>query len=113
MDSEGILEKIDALYDAGRDMVEREQVHGIATEYEFDTCRFDEWRRKVNDALYAVGGCNDLYYQRFSKEVVEPHIRSLEKGLRILSAVRDDVAASIRRGRGPKEEHGRPSVGYH
>lgn len=114
MDSEHILDKIDALYDSGRDMVEREQVHGMATEYEFDACRFDQWRRRVNDLLYSVGGCEDIYYQRFSKEVVEPHVRSLEKGLRILSAVRDDLAGSIAGRTHPeKKEHGRPSVSFH
>jgi hypothetical protein len=114
MSSESTLEKIDALYDAGRDMAERGQVHGIAVESQFDDCRFDRWRRQVNDLLYSVGGCDNLYYQRFSKEVVEPSVRSLEKGLRILAAVRDEMSVSIQAQRvGEKKEHGRLSVSFH
>ncbi len=109
-----IVEKIDALYDAGRDMAERGQIHGIAVESQFDGCRFDRWRRQVNDLLYSAGGCEDLYYQRFSKEVVEPSVKSLEKGLRILAALRDEMAVSIQAQRaGEKKEHGRLSVSYH
>jgi hypothetical protein len=101
----------------GRDFVERSQIHGVAVEFAFDVCRFDQWRCRVNDLLYTVGGCDDIYYQRFSKEVTFPHVRDLEKGLRILNAVRDDV----RRGMA-KETTGRPcpetgcaglSVSYH
>jgi hypothetical protein len=114
MSSEPILEKIDALYDGGRDMAERGQVHGIAVASQFDECRFDRWRRQANDLLYSVGGCDDLYYQRFSKEVVEANVRSLEKGLRILAALRDETAVSLRAQRaGSKKEHGRLSVSYH
>lgn len=114
MDFEPIVEKIDALYDAGRDMAEREQIHGIATESQFDICRFDQWRRQVNDLLHSVGGCEDIYYQRFSKEVLEPRMKDLEQGLRILAALRDDLAGSLAaRVPGAKKEHGRPSVGYH
>jgi hypothetical protein len=114
MYSEPMLEKIDALYDAGRDMAERSQLHGIAVESQFDECRFDRWRRRVNDLLYTVGGCDDIYYQRFSKEVVEPNVRSLEKGLRILAALRDDLAAPLRAKQAAGEkERGRPSVSYH
>ena len=112
-----MLEKIDALSDRGRDFVESERIHGSAAEFQFDQCKFDEWRRKVNDQLFALGGCDDLYYQRFSKEVTEPHIKDLEEGLRILSAVRDDVSRAILRettGK-PCPETGctRPSVGFH
>jgi hypothetical protein len=108
-----ILEKIDALYDMGRDFVERAQIHGAAVEYEFDDCAFDRWRRKVNDLLYTLGGCEDLYYQRFSKEVISPRIKELEEGLRILSAVRDEVASSHAGMQGRREEVGRLSVSYH
>jgi hypothetical protein len=90
-----ILAQIDALHDMGRDFVERSQIHGVAVEFVFDVCRFDQWRRRVNDLLFTLGGCDDLYYQRFSKEVTVPHVRDLEKGLRILNAVRDDVSREI------------------
>jgi hypothetical protein len=113
MYSEPMLAKIDALYDAGRDMAERGQMHGIAVESQFDDCRFDRWRRRVNDLLYSVGGCDDIYYQRFSKEVVEPRVRSLEKGLRILAALRDELAAPLAQQAAAKKERGRLSVSYH
>jgi len=111
-----ILAQIDAFHDMGRELVERVQIHGVAVEYTFDVCRFDQWRRRVNDLLYALGGCDDLYYQRFSKEVTVPHVKDMEKGLRILDAVRDDVSRAI-----AKESTGRPcpetgctrSVSYH
>jgi hypothetical protein len=89
------VDKIDALYDMGRAFVERDQIHGVAVEYEFDTCAFDGWRRKVNDLLFSMGGCEDLYYQRFSKDVTRPHVKDLEEGLRILNAARDDVDRAI------------------
>lgn len=108
-----IIEKIDSLYDAGRDFVERPQIHGSAVEYEFDECSFDKWRRKVNDLLYTLGGCEDLYYQRFSKDVVKPRIKDLEEGLRILSAVRDEVAARHAAMRSERQEAGRLSVSFH
>jgi len=108
-----IIEKIDALYDMGRDFVEREQTHGSAMEYEFDECSFDKWRHKVNDLLYTLGGCEDLYYQRFSKEVVRPRIKELEEGLRILSAVRDEIASRHARMHGKREEGARLSVSFH
>ncbi|MBI4965073.1 MAG: hypothetical protein HY913_17500 [Desulfomonile tiedjei] len=108
-----IVEKLDALYDMGRDFVERAQTHGFAVEYEFDQCSFDKWRRKVNDLLYTLGGCEDLYYQRFSKEVINPRIRELEEGLRILSAVRDEVAARHAKVHIEGEEPGRLSVSFH
>lgn len=111
------LEKIEALENIGREMVEREQIHGVAVEYEFDTCRFDEWRRKVIDLLYDLNGCEDISYQRFSKEVTRPHVNDLEKGLRVLAAVRDDVDAELKsRGAGSSggaSHRSRPSVGYH
>jgi len=107
------IEKIDALHDLGRDFVERPQLHGAVAEFEFDQCSFDRWRRKVNDLLYSIGGCEDLYYQRFSKEVVRPHIRDLEEGLRILSAVRDDISSEMARTLRSEQDSGRPSVGYH
>jgi hypothetical protein len=111
-----ILEKIDALHDEGRDFVERGQIHGVAVEYEFDTCRFDKWRRKANDLLFALGGCDDLYYQRFSKQVSRPHVKDLEVGLKILSAVRDDVSSTILRERTgkacPEKGCSRPSAGF-
>jgi len=90
------LDRIDALYDAGRDFVERPQIHGTAVETEFNVCAFDEWRRKVNDLLYSLEGCDDISYQRFSKEVTTPTVRDLEKGLRILAAVRDEVACALK-----------------
>jgi hypothetical protein len=108
-----ILEKLDALYDMGRDFVERAQIHGFAVEYEFDACSFDNWRRKVNDLLYTLGGCEDLNYQRFSKDVIKPRIKELEEGLRILSAVRDEVAARRARVKIEGEESGRLSVSFH
>lgn len=107
------VEKIDALHDIGRDFVERAQIHGGAVELDFDQCAFDRWRRKVNDLLYALGGCEDLFYQRFSKEVVRPHVRDLEEGLRILSAVRDDVSSELARSEGRDHDSGKPSVSYH
>ncbi|MGB6064405.1 MAG: hypothetical protein WBG50_06330 [Desulfomonilaceae bacterium] len=111
-----LLGKIDALHDMAREFVERDQIHGIAVEYEYNACVFDQWRRKVNDLLYSLGGCEDIYYQRFSREVVQPRIKDLEEGLRILSAVRDDVARALHKQTG--ELHGevpavRLSVSYH
>jgi hypothetical protein len=112
-----ILDKIDTLYDLGRDFVERGQIHGAAVEYEFDVCGFDKWRRKVNDLLFSLGGCEDIYYQRFSKEVTRPILTDLEKGLRILNAVRDDASRAIlkeRLGAGVAgAEESRPSVSFH
>jgi hypothetical protein len=112
-----LVEKIDALYDMGRDFVERPQVHGFAVEYEFDKCAFDQWRRQVNDLLYSLGGCEDLYYQRFSKEVTQPHVKALAEGLRILAAVRDEVESALRSQRIPNPEgkatSERLSVSYH
>ena len=111
------VEKIEALEDIGREMVERDQIHGVAVEYEFDACRFDDWRRKVIDLLYSLNGCEDIYYQRFSKEVTRPHVKDLETGLRVLAAVRDDVDAELKsRPSGPSGgalHRSRPSVGYH
>jgi hypothetical protein len=111
------LEKIETLEDIGREMVERDQIHGVAVEYEFDTCRFDAWRRKVIDLLYDLNGCEDISYQRFSKEVTRPHVNDLEKGLRVLAAVRDDVDADLRSrasgSSGGGSHRSRPSVGYH
>lgn len=99
MDSEySVLEKLDGLYDQGRDFVENNRVHGAAVEYEFDVCAFDGWRRKVNDLLFSLGGCEEINYQRFSKEVTRPRISDLQKGLRILADVRDDFG---------KESYGR------
>jgi hypothetical protein len=113
----GILEKIDALYDLGRDFVERPQIHGSAVEFQFDTCAFDRWRRKVNDLLFGLGGCEDLSYQRFSKEVMLPRLRDLEQGLRILASVRDDVAGRFSSQAGGAERRGtertRPSMSFH
>ncbi len=88
------MEKLDALYDRGREFVESNRVHGAVVEYQFDVCAFDAWRRKVNDLLFSLGSCEDINYQRFSKEVVRPHLNDLEKGLRILADVRDDLAAT-------------------
>ena len=107
------MEKIDALQDIGRDFVERAQIHGGAVELQFDQCAFDRWRRRVNDLLYSIGGCEDLFYQRFSKEVVRPHVRDLEEGLRILSAVRDDLSTELARAEGRGRDLGRPSVSFH
>ena len=113
----GSPEEFDALHDMGRSLVDREQLHGMAVEYEFDTCAFDRWRRKVADLLFSHGGCDDLYYQRFSKEVVDPNIRSLEQGLRILAAARDDVerlkVSAQRAIVGQRKTSERPSVSYH
>ncbi len=114
---QSILEKIDALHDVGRDFVERPQLHGASVPYQFDQCEFDHWRLLVNDLLFMIGGCEDLYYQRFSKEVTKPHMRDLEKGLRILAAVRDDVACNPSLWRagtsGNRSDCGSPSVSYH
>jgi len=112
------LERIDALYDAGRDFVENPQLHGGAIEYRFDSCRFDAWRRRVNDLLHSLGGCEDMFYQRFSKEVTRPDVRNLEEGLRILAAVRDDLGCELRRQTKPakvgqKVSCGRLSASYH
>lgn len=111
-----LLGKIDALHDMAREFVERDQIHGVAVEYEFNACVFDQWRRKVNDLLYSLGGCEDIYYQRFSKDVIQPRVKDLEEGLRILSAVRDDVARAVQKQAGTlPEEIGtvRLSVSYH
>jgi hypothetical protein len=111
-----LLGKIDALHDMAREFVERDQIHGVAVEFEFNACVFDQWRRKVNDLLYSLGGCEDIYYQRFSKDVVQPRVKDLEEGLRILSAVRDDVARAMQKQTGAlhgKDGAGRLSVSYH
>ena len=112
-----IVEKTDALYDIGRDFVERGRIHGAVVENQFDTCSFDKWRKSVNDLLYQIGGCEDPNYQRFSKDVRNANIRDLEEGLRILAAVRDEMAcASIRSGTATskgKPGCGRLSVSYH
>jgi hypothetical protein len=111
-----LLGKIDALHDMAREFVDRDQIHGVAVEFEFNACVFDQWRRKVNDLLYSLGGCEDIYYQRFSKDVVQPRVKDLEEGLRILSAVRDDVARAVHKQTGAyqgKDGAGRLSVSYH
>ena len=117
MSDRNMLDKIDAIYDMGRDFVERPQMHGSAVEYEFSTCAFDEWRRKAIDILYTLGGCDDLYYQRFSKEVARPHVKDLEQGLRILAAVRDEMACDVRPlgpgGSGKIASCGKMSASYH
>jgi hypothetical protein len=111
------LERIEALEDLGREMVERDQIHGVTVEYEFDVCRFDEWRRKVVDLLFSLEGCEDIYYQRFSKDVTRPHIKDLERGLRVLAAVRDNVEAQLKSRPsvppGGATLRSRPSVAYH
>ncbi|MBI5250292.1 MAG: hypothetical protein HY912_12425 [Desulfomonile tiedjei] len=107
-----LLEKLDGLYDVGRDMVERAQVHGLTVEYEFDLCRFDKWRKAVNDVLYERGGCDDIYYQRFRKNSSQPVVRDLEEGLRILSAVRDDVEGEMIASGALRKKRGRPSASY-
>ena len=115
--SKGSTEEFDALHDMGRSLVDREQLHGMAVGSEFDACAFDTWRRKAADLLFSHGGCEDLYYQRFSKEVVDPNIRSLEQGLRILAAARDDVERSKvsaeRTIAGKSKTSERLSVSYH
>jgi hypothetical protein len=112
------LERIDALYDAGRDFVENPQFHGASIEYQFDACRFDAWRRKVNDLLYSMRGCDDLFYQRFSKEVTRADVKHLETGLRILAAVRDEIGCDLHKrqrvdGNGINVSCGRSSASYH
>jgi hypothetical protein len=112
------LERIDALYDAGRDFAEHPQLPGASVVYQFDQCAFDRWRKKVNEFLYDLRGCDDLYYQRFSKEVVTSDMRSLEVGLRILAALRDDMGCELRkmegaRGTGDTVSCGHPSASYH
>ena len=111
------LEKTEVLYDMGRDFVERGRVHGAVVETEFDNCSFDKWRKNVNNLLYELGGCEDPYYQRFSKDVRRPRVKDLEEGLRILAAVRDEMTcASIGPGTsGPMGTSGcgRLSVSYH
>ncbi len=92
MPTNGIAEKIDALYDMGRELVERKQLHGFAVESEFNVCDFDQWRRKVNELLFALGGCEDVHYQRFSKGVINPRVKDLETGLHILAEVRENLA---------------------
>ncbi len=112
-----VLEKIDVLHDVGRDFIEHPWSHGASVSYLYDPCEFDHWRRLVNDLLFMIGGCDDLYYQRFSKEVTKPHVRDLEKGLRILAAVRDDVACEMTSSRSgisrSRSECGSLSAGYH
>jgi len=111
-----VVERLDALYDRGREFIEEPRLHGSSAEYAFEVCSFDDWRRKVNDLLFTLGGCEDLYYQRFSKEVTRPFVRDLEEGLRIISAVRDDIACSLKqsaaRGGGGTASCGRPSVSF-
>jgi hypothetical protein len=110
------LEKIDALYDAGRDFAEN-PYRGASIAYQFDRCTFDRWRRKVNDFLFSLGGCDDLYYQRFSKEVTNPDMKDLENGLRILAALRDDLGCDLHKREMVARTResvscGRPSVSY-
>jgi len=111
------VEKADALYDIGRDFVERAQIHGSVVENQFDSCSFDKWRKGVNDLLYQIGGCEDPHYQRFSKYVREPNVKDLQEGLRILAAIRDEMScASINsRPEASKGKHdcGRLSVSYY
>jgi hypothetical protein len=112
-----VVERLDALYDTGREFIEEPRLHGSSAEYTFEVCAFDDWRRKVNDLLYTLGGCDDLYYQRFSKEVTRPFVRDLEEGLRIISAVRDEIACSLKRpaagGGSETASCGRLSVSFH
>lgn len=91
-----VLEKLDALYDRGRDFVEGHRLHGGSADYQFDMCAFDGWRRKVNDLLFSLGSCEEINYHKFSKEVTRPDIRDLQKGLRILADVRDEYAGKSR-----------------
>ena len=94
-----VVEKADALYDMGRDFVERAQIHGSVVGNQFESCSFDKWRKSVNDLLYQIGGCEDPHYQRFSKNVREANVKDLQEGLRILAAVKDELScASIRSG---------------
>ncbi len=57
------------------------------------------------------------YYQRFSQEVVSPDMRSLEEGMRIIAAARDDVESAKFRSAecasAKKAGFRRPSVSYH
>jgi hypothetical protein len=92
MNSFQSLEKLDGLYDMGREMMDRKQIHGYAVEAQFDVCRFDDWRKKIIDLLYSLSGCEDISYQSFSQKVTRPSVRDLEEGLRILAAVRDEIA---------------------
>lgn len=105
-----IVEKIDALYDIGRDFVERGWIHGSVVENEFNDCSFDKWRKSVNDMLYQIGGCEDPNYQRFSKNVRKANLKHLDEGLRILAAVRDEIACSSVRS-GDQGAKGRASCG--
>ncbi|MCX5873290.1 MAG: hypothetical protein NTY51_08665 [Deltaproteobacteria bacterium] len=111
------LEKADALYDVGRDFVERGQIHGSVVENQFDACAFDKWRKSVNNLLYQIGGCEDPHYQRFSKDVRKANVKDLGEGLRILAAVRDEMTcASTRSGTAMSKGKigcGRLSVSYH
>ena len=86
-----ILDRIDALIEAGRSMVESRQLHGMSIRSEFGVCSFDDWRRRVIDLLYEVGGCEDAPYQQFAQKVTRPIYGHLEAGLRILDRVREDV----------------------
>ena len=112
-----VAEKADALYDIGRDFVERARVNGSVVENQFDSCSFDKWRKSVNDLLYRIGGCEDPHYQRFSKNVRKPDVKDLQEGLRILASIRDEITcASIRSGSAMskgKHDCGRLSVSYY
>ena len=111
------VEKADALYDIGRDFVERAQIHGSVVENQFDSCSFDKWRKSVNDLLYQIGGCEDPHYQRFSKYVMEPNIKDLQEGLRIHAAIRDEMSCASVRSGAPlskgKVDCGRLSASYY
>ncbi|MGC8605561.1 MAG: hypothetical protein ACP5VS_17995 [Desulfomonilaceae bacterium] len=86
------VDKTDELYDVGRSLLERRQLHGATVGNIFDTCSFDIWRKRVNDLLYEIGGCEDPHYQRFSSDAIKANVIDLEEGLRIIAAVRDELA---------------------
>jgi hypothetical protein len=114
---ERTLHRIDGLEDIGRSFFERSACHGAAVMSDLETCNFEKWRRDVLDLLYTLEGCEDIYYQRFSKEIVRPHMNDLERGLRILAAVRDDteseLLSQIPDPHAGKTPGSRPSVSYH
>jgi len=89
------LELIEALETRGREFMEAEREGRVFVGHQFDVCEFDKWRRKVNDLLYVLEGCEGIHYQRFSKGVTKPHVRDLETGLRALNAARDDIYSAL------------------
>jgi hypothetical protein len=95
METFDLIDRLDAVHDMGRDLLERDQEHGMAVNVNFDRCRFDKWRKAANDALFEADGCNGYYYRYFSREVLDPTIKHLELGLNILARMRDRLSAEL------------------